>query len=133
MMKVKEGVEFRRLAVNERNFLKKLKKTCDEYGENIAFVCKSQTLHTISKKGNCRNSRRGFTAVDYGICMETTQGAMGLYKLNYNVFAFDLFPNLEGLEGVETEITTIFYGDIVKYKLPWKEMTIEKVFVLEYE
>lgn len=132
-MKVKECVEFRRLPVNERNFQRQLEKARYEYGENIAFACKSQVLHEISKKGKCLNTRRGFTAIDDGICMRTTYGTMGFNTLDYNVYPFDIFPGVEALKGVETEITAVYYSGTVRYKLPWKEETIEKVFILEYE
>ena len=91
------------LKVNERTFKKVLFDHMEE--ENVQFCCAANTLHEIFKRSFSQNFSRGLTNDQMGIWMKSRNGALLLNSLDYVIYPFDLF---EDLEGVETFIMTIF-------------------------
>lgn len=117
------------LKVNERTFKQVLFEHIKE--NDVQFCCTANTLHEVFKKSFSQNFSRGLTNDQLGVWMESRNGALVLSRLEYVIWPFDLFDDIQG---VETYILTIFddHGRAVYHRNFKPEHRFTKTYILTY-
>lgn len=114
-----------KLEVNESTFVPTIFEKIKEKGVQIIFS--ANDMHSICKKGWCRNYLEGYTPKNDGTCMKSSDGILLMNKIAYVVYPRDLYGNLEGVESV---LTNVFdrYG-VAVYHRP---LIPEKTYLIKY-
>ena len=118
------------LKVNERTFKDTLFGHLKE--DDVQFCCSKNTLHEVFKNSFSQNFSRGLTNDQLGVWMESRNGALGLCRLEYVIWPFDLFDDVQG---VETYILTVFdnRGRAIYHRNFDPNHRYNKTYVLTYE